>query len=161
MSNRFYVNDVQIFGNNEMFENTLKELKRQGGKWIEDDWILEKTEITDPQGLMDAVTEDALVCLKECLTDSKTFEELNDTDILLSDFDDKELLKRLYNKDGTINKNNFFGLPIYIRLQNWIGVKRCFTPFILWLAIKDCVDMDYNTMKLLLKEGQKIIAEMY
>ena len=26
MSNRFYVNDVQIFGNNEMFERTYKEL---------------------------------------------------------------------------------------------------------------------------------------
>lgn len=161
MSNRFYVNDVQIFGKNEMFDCTYEEIKRQGGDWDDDNGLLPKMEITDPQGLMDAVTEDSLLCLKECLTDSKTFEKLNDTDILLSDFDDKELLKRLYNDDGTINKNNFFGLPIYIRLQNWIGVKRCFTPFMLWIAIKDCVDMDYNTMKLSLKEGQKIIAEMY
>lgn len=28
MSNRFYVNDVQIFGNNEMFENTYAELEK-------------------------------------------------------------------------------------------------------------------------------------
>lgn len=35
MSNRFYVNDVQIFGNNEMFENTYTELERQGAQWTE------------------------------------------------------------------------------------------------------------------------------
>ena len=31
MSNRFYVNGVQIFGNNEMFDRTYKELEKQGG----------------------------------------------------------------------------------------------------------------------------------
>ena len=36
MSNRFYVNGVQIFGNNEMFQHTYDELVRQGGKWTED-----------------------------------------------------------------------------------------------------------------------------
>ena len=35
MSNRFYVNDEQIYGNNEMFTNTQKELARQGAKWTE------------------------------------------------------------------------------------------------------------------------------
>lgn len=35
MSNRFYVNDVQIFGNNEMFKKTYEELKRQGVEWNE------------------------------------------------------------------------------------------------------------------------------
>jgi hypothetical protein len=30
MSNRFYVNGVQIFGNNEMFERSYEELKKQG-----------------------------------------------------------------------------------------------------------------------------------
>ena len=161
MSNRFYVNDVQIFGNNEMFKKTHDFIISQGGIWTEDYWILEKTEIKDPQGLMDAVTEDSLTYLKECLTESKKFEELNDMDILENDYYDKEFLERLYNKDGTINKNNFFGLPIYIRLQNWIEFKRCFIPFNLWLAIKDCVDMDYNTMKITLKKDKKIIAEMY
>lgn len=29
MSNRFYVNDVQIFGNNEMFKNTYIELEKK------------------------------------------------------------------------------------------------------------------------------------
>lgn len=33
MSNRFYVNDVQIFGNNEMFKNTYTELEKQGAEW--------------------------------------------------------------------------------------------------------------------------------
>lgn len=160
MSNRFYVNDVQIFGNNEMFENTYKELKRQGGNWTEDYAYLEETEITDPQGLMDAVTEDSLNYLKEVLTEQKKFEDLDDSDLVSNVFNDKELLERLYNKDGTINKNNFFGLPIYIRLENWIGYRLCFTPFYLWFAIKDCVDLDYKTMKITLKKDKKIIAKM-
>jgi hypothetical protein len=160
MSNRFYVNDVQIFGNNEMFQKTHDFITSQGGNWIEDYAYLEETEITDPQGLMDAVTEDSLNYLKELLTEQKKFEDLDDSDLVSNVFDDKELLERLYNKDGTINKNNFFGLPIYIRLENWIGYRRCFTPFYLWFAIKDCVDLDYNTMKITLKKDKKIIAKM-
>lgn len=30
MSNRFYINNVQVFGNNEMFENTYAELEKDG-----------------------------------------------------------------------------------------------------------------------------------
>ena len=161
MSNRFYVNDVEIFGNNEMFQKTHDFIISQGGNWIEDYAYLKKTEIKDPQGLMDAVTEDSLNYLKELLTEQKKFDDLDDSDLVSNVYDDKDLLKRLYNKDGTINKNNFFGLPLYFRLQNWIEYRRCFTPFQLWLAIKDCVDLDYNTMKISLKKDKKIVAEMY
>ena len=59
MSNRFYVNDVQIFGNNEMFERTYEELKKQGAEWTED-YTFGEIEITDPQALMDAVEKDSI-----------------------------------------------------------------------------------------------------
>ena len=64
MSNRFYVNDEQIYGNNEMFTNTKKELARQGAEWTEDG-TFSSIEIKDPQALMDVITKDALEYLKE------------------------------------------------------------------------------------------------
>ena len=59
MSNRFYVNDVQIFGNNEMFKRTYEELKKQGAKWDENG-CFRKIKIKDPQALIDAVDNDSL-----------------------------------------------------------------------------------------------------
>lgn len=155
MSNRFYVNEVQIFGNNEMFENTSKELERQGGKWIEKDWILEKTEITDPQSLMEAVTKDSLNQLKKQLIKQKKFEDLDDSDLLLETGSNKAFLYACYNKDGTPN------LLAFWRIEWLMDRLSLFIPFNLWLAIKDYVDMDYNTMRMTLKKDKKIIAEMY
>jgi hypothetical protein len=54
MSQRFYINGEQIFGNNEMFQNTHDEIARQGGIWDDVDLRLPETEITDQQGLKDA-----------------------------------------------------------------------------------------------------------
>ena len=161
MSNRFYVNGVQIFGNNEMFQKTHDFITSQGGVWTEDYWILEKTEITDPQGLMDAVTEDSLTYLRECLTRDKKFEELTDIDLVVGKLFNKDLLIRLYNKDGSIKINNDWDFQIYEKLEDWIETKRFMIPYALWLAIKDCVDRDYNTMKMILKKDKKIIVEMY
>lgn len=156
MSNRFYVNGFQIFGNNEMFQKTHDFITSQGGVWVEDYWILEKTEIKDPQGLMDAITEDSLTYLKENLTTDKKFEELTDIDLVVGKFFDKHLLISLYRRDGSIR---------YEKLEDWIEMMRFMTPYkLLWLAIKDCVNENKDPSKdlgLTLKEGKKIIAEMY
>ena len=74
MSNRFYVNDVQIFGNNEMFERTYEELKKQGAGWTED-CTFDEIKITDPQALMDAVEKDSLEYLKKLCTEMVLDEE--------------------------------------------------------------------------------------
>ena len=164
MSNRFYVNDVQIFGNNEMFQKTHDFIISQGGNWTEDYWILEKTEIKDPQGLMDAVTEDSLTYLKENLTIDKKFEELTDFDLIVGKFFDKDLLIRLYRGDGSIRINHKYGFQIYKKLEDWIEIKRFMTPYGLWLAIKDCVNENKDPSRdvgLTLKEGKKIIVEMH
>ena len=163
MSNRFYVNGVQIFGNNEMFQKTHDFITSQGGVWTEDYWILEKTEITDPQGLMDAVTEDSLTYLKDYLTSDKNFEELTDIDLVIGKLFNKDLLIRLYHKDGSIKINNGWDFQIYEKLENWIYMKEFMTPYILWLAIKDCVNKNEKSKarELTLKEGKRIIAEMY
>lgn len=163
MSNRFYVNGVQIFGNNEMFQKTHDFITSQGGVWTEDYWVLEKTEIKDPQGLMDAVTEDSLTYLKDYLTSDKKFEELTDIDLVVGKFFDKDLLIRLYHEDGSIKINNGWDFQIYEKLEDWIEMKRFMTPYTLWLAIKDCVNKNEKSKarELTLKEGKKIIVEMY
>lgn len=155
MSNRFYVNGVQIFGNNEMFDCTYEELKRQGGDWDDDNGILPEMEVKDPQSLMEAVTKDSLTYLKECLTEKKKFDDLTDSDLILNNSDSKWLKKNLYKEDGTPD-------PLAFIHAEWdLKRMRAFTPFFLYLAIRDCVNLDYNTMKLSLKEGEKIIAEMH
>ena len=94
MSNRFYVNDVQIFGNNEMFEHTYEELKKQGAVW--EDGCFREIEITDPQSLIDAVEKDVFGFLLDVLTkdvlDEKTlkfydrdFKDIHDKELLLND----------------------------------------------------------------------------
>lgn len=163
MSNRFCVNDVQIFGNNEIFEKTHDFIISQGGNWIEDYAYLEETEITDPQGLMDAVTEDSLTYIKDYLTSDKKFEELTDIDLVAGKIFDKDLLIRLYNEDGSIKINNGLDFQIYEKLEYWIEMKRFMTPYTLWLAIKNCVKKNEKSKdrELTLKEGKKIIVEMY
>lgn len=160
MSNRFYVNDVQIYGNNEMFQRTKEELTKQGAKW--NGGTFGTIEITDPQALMDVVTKDSLEYLKDIMTNhydpikeedvEKTFDELTDIDAL-SSLLPKELLSCIYEKDGEPN------LLAYRRIENWIANKRVMTPYLLWTVIKD--DVDYKEGKLVLKEGHSITAVMY
>lgn len=160
MSNRFYVNDVQIFGNNEMFDNTYTELERQGAKWTEDG-TFGSINITDPQALMNAVTKDTAEFLKETHCNyydeetweevHKDFSELKDSDFLNTD--KRNLIHCLYGDNGEYREHAWKFLSWYL------DEKRIFTPYNLYIAIKDCVkDVDG---KLTLKENCKIIACMY
>lgn len=164
MSNRFYVNGVQIFGNNEMFRRTHDEIVRQGGEWDDVDLILPKTEIKDPQALMDAVEKDSLEYLKKALTEKvwsdkkgccvkRPFSRLSDKHLLLSDFTKKDVLLRAYTIKGEIRKN------AWKYLKWWIEEKRVFSSLTLYLAIQN--DVEEKEGKLVLKEGHNIIATMY
>lgn len=159
MSIRFYVNGVQIFGNNEMFNRTFKELERQGAD-MDDDFIPE-FEIKDPQALMEAIEYDSLVDLRERCTrevfNSKThkytdldFQTLKDSDLIL---ENDGLKEAAYEEDGTPKKN------VYRFFAWWIKSKRLLTSYNLYMAIKD--DVETKDGKLVLKEGHKITAEMY
>ena len=162
MSNRFYVNDVQIFGNNEMFPKTYKELKKQGAKWT-DDGTFDAIEIKDPQSLMEAVEQDILGFLKDALTvdvydkekegwSDKDFKDVHDKDILLSDWED-DFKYHIWDEEGEMQK------PVWLHLQWWLNQKRVFTSYILYQAIKG--DVDFKEGKLVLKEGHTITATMY
>ncbi len=164
MSQRFYVNGVQIFGNNEMFKNTHDEIARQGGVWDDEDLCLPETEITDPQALMDAVEKDSLEYLKKILTKNvwsdrknklinRPFSRLTDKHILLSECDSKEVLHRLYTNKGEVRKN------AWRFLQYWVEGLRIFTGLNLYNAIKS--EVYFNEGRMVLKETGKIIAEMY
>ncbi len=163
MSQRFYINGEQIFGNNEMFQNTHDEIARQGGVWDKEDLILPETEITDPQGLMDAVEKDSLEYLKKVLTNvwsdekndfvDRPFSEITDKDILLNENNDKEFVRMLYTKDGEVRKN------AWQHLSYLIDCERAFTSFNLYNVIKS--EVEFKDGKMVLKDGGKIIAEMY
>lgn len=162
MSNRFYVNDEQIYGNNEMFTNTKKELARQGAEWTEDG-TFSSIEIKDPQALMDVITKDSLEYLKEKMMSyydpvkhkdvEKSFEELTDTDVLGSVFNPRCFLDLLYTKKGEVRHD------VFRNIEYWISDKRAMTPYLLWTVIKN--DVTFKDGKLILKDGHNIIACMY
>ena len=162
MSNRFYINDVQIFGNNEMFERTYEELKKQGAEWTEDG-TFGVIEIKDPQALMDAVETDTLEYLKTLLTEDvyvkekktwvdKDFKDVHDKDILLSDFED-ELKSEVWDLE-TGEQEKY----VWRKMCWWISSKRVFTSYNLYQAIQNDVDFEKGVLKL--KEGHKITASM-
>lgn len=163
MSNRFYVNDVQIFGNNEMFKRTYKELKKQGAKWT-GDGTFDEIEIKDPQALMDAVETDTLEHLKTVLTEDvydkekktwvdKEFKDVHDKDILLSDFEDDFKCGVWDLQTGEQEKY------VWRQIGWWINSKRVFTSYILYQAIQNDVVFEKGGLKL--KEGHTITASMY
>ena len=163
MSNRFYVNDVQIFGNNEMFERTYEELKKQGAEWTED-YTFNEIEIKDPQALMDAVEKDSLEYLKKLCTENvfdeesndfvnKKFEDVLDSDLILDVYGDT-LKNRAYTKNGEVRNKAWQSIGW------WLEEKRILTSWNLYQAIKNDVKFDKQG-NLVLKEGHEITARMY
>lgn len=144
MSNRFYVNDVQIFGNNEMFPKTYEELKKQGAEWTED-CTFSEIEITDPQALMDAVEQDTFEYLKNITTENviennkfiknKDFSEVHDKELAWSDFED-DIKLRIYSKNGEIRPH------VWRKIGCWVEEQRFLTSFNLYQAIKNDVCFD-------------------
>lgn len=163
MSNRFYVNGVQIFGNNEMFKNTYDELKKQGAEWTEDG-TFDTIEIKDPQALMEAVEKDSLLYLKDRLTKdvwserknkfiNRQFSKITDKHLLENENFKKDFILCLYNRKGEVHKHT------WRRLMWWIDGKRAFTSLTLYLAIQN--DVEFRDGKLELKKDGKITACMY
>lgn len=164
MSNRFYVNDVQIFGNNEMFPKTYEELKKQGAEWTED-YTFGEIEITDPQSLMDAVEQDTFEYLKKITTEdilnekslkfyNRDFKDVHDKELILDEKFEDDFKYNCYDlQTGEIEKN------VWQRIGWWIDSKRAFTSYNLYMAIRK--DVDFEKGKLVLKEGHKITASMY
>lgn len=161
MSNRFYVNDVQIFGNNEMFDRTYEELKKQGAEWTEDGTFNE-IEIKDPQALIEAVDNDSLEYLKKVCMEfwdeksgkrvNKNFEDVHDFDLILSSYGDT-LKDYIYTEKGEVRKN------AWRRAGWWLEDKRILTGWNLYQAMKNDVNFENGVLKL--KEGHKITASMY
>lgn len=162
MSNRFYINDAQIFGNNEMFKNTYEELKKQGAEWTEDG-TFDEIEIKDPQSLMNAVEKDSLEYLKKVCTEdifdeenkkfiNKKFEDVHDSDLILSVYGDT-LKDRAYTEKGEVRNKAWRSIGW------WLEEKRILTSWNLYQAIKNDVEFDKQE-NLILKEGHTITASM-
>lgn len=158
MSQRFYVNKFQPFGNGEMFENTKKECERQGCKWSEDGMILKKTEIKDPQALLEAITIDSLNQVKEYLSrrcKDKDFSEITDVDILKSEILPMYLKNLCFTKTGEPIASAY-------NCQNWfIEDKRIFAPMMTFQAIQDCLVFNRETDRYEVKKGKHVWVRMY
>ena len=145
MSLRFTVNNVQIFGNNEMFDNTYHELERQGAD-MEDDLV--SVRIYDPQALMDAVEKDTF----EYLIKDKDIDSLRDKDLIIPE--GGQLFKNAaYYDSGKVRPN------AYRNIEETLKWSRFFTSYNLYQAIKN--DVELKDGKLVLKKGHAILAEWF
>lgn len=108
MSNRFYVNGFQPFGNNILGNKTYKELCRQGIKWIEDGWVCKRQKIKDPLALLEAIYEDSMTELVDRLKTKRKTEKKNIdeplTDIELYGDTYNMVSHCMFNKDGSLKK---------------------------------------------------------
>lgn len=163
MSNRFYVNGVQIFGNNEMFKRTYEELEKQGARWTEDG-TFDFIEIKDPDALINAVEIDSLeylknaICeehwdFKKCKMVEKKFGRMTDKDLLGSCYSTHSFRDVIYTSKGEPRNK------AYRYIEYWIDEQRAFTSYNLYIAIKK--DVDIVGGKLVLKKGHIITSCMY
>lgn len=157
MSQRFFVNNFQPFGNNEMLPNTKKECEKQGCKWSEDGMILKKTKIKDPHALLQAITIDSLNEVKDFCSrkyKDKKFSELEDVDLFKSDFLPKYLKDLCFSKEEPVPE-------AFRRIEWFIEDKRVFAPMLTFLHIKDCLSYNKETDRYEVKKGKNIWVRMY
>lgn len=163
MSNRFYIDGYQVFGNYEMFSRTEKALTKQGAQWT-DDGTFSKIKITDIESLLNAIELDSLYYLKDFLCQEKydfethkqipqrNFNDLEDSDFLCS---------RRYNtylKDICFTKKGAPRPHSYRMLADFLDEKRIFTAYNVWTHIKS--KCEYKDGKLVIKPHRTIYAWM-
>lgn len=163
MSQRFYINGFQPFGNNEIGERTLRFLQESGIEMDMDDGIIGEQEISDPQGLLEAVTYDSLLMLKKGLTRDTYDDELNEIHHSWDDVADKDILchetiSPTYLKDAIYK--NADPLKYAYRQSYWyLYSNRALTPGLLYAKLREVCDEPSDRLQL--KEGCKVIVSMY
>lgn len=167
MSNRFYINGFQVFGDNEIGAKTVRELDRQGIVWKEHGWICKRQKIKEIQPLMDAINNDILTDLKTCITHKYDtslekyvdvdFKEVKDTDLFCNEIIPKMFTHVLYRENGEIKRNSW--TYAYMFLEN----KKALIPTLLYLHIKDkCIRTVKDEIEVIeIKPKKSIWVEMY
>lgn len=146
MSTRFYINDVQVFGNGDMYENTRQELIKQiGHDPYEEDYFYDK-KIKDPDALLVAIEND----IKELLLESDIIKEDGD---LFKDFFVSSTFWLDHLREGKAN-HNFLNICLY-----FIDMKTFFTPLVAYMAMKDKIEKKDG--KFVLKKNRVVKVSWY
>ena len=128
-----------------------------------DDGIIPEQEISDPQGLLEAVTYDSLVMLKEGLTRDTyddhmhkihhPWDSVTDKDIFRYTSISPTYFKDALYKEGKPNEH------AYLQSYWYIHGLRALAPGLLYMLLQNvCEERDD---KLILKDGCKVTVSMY
>lgn len=146
MSNRFYVNDEQIFGNDEFPKEVYEELKRQGFHTDDEDYFDFDSmhfDVTDPEGFLTAVEKATMRQIdKFAKKDADLFIDITDSP------DDNFIISELHDKCTGKHR---------LLKQSWyfMNEKRFMTVQLLLIALKGFCEYDWNKDELKFKDGVK------
>lgn len=151
MSTRFYICDTQVFGNNEMFENTFKELCKQLSLNVSyEDFYelpLHNKIISDPDSLLLAIEKDTVNKIKTFASkDVDLFFDINEID--------KQWLISCMQDSRRGNHSVLFTLCMFL------DPKYVMMPYIAYNAMKDKVMMDVSG-KYVLRDDKVVTVSWY
>ncbi|MCQ2209166.1 MAG: hypothetical protein MJZ34_02630 [Paludibacteraceae bacterium] len=163
MSQRFYINGFQPFGNNEIGKRTLQFLQESGIEMDMDDGIIDEQEISNPQGLLEAVTYDSLSMLKDGLTQDTYDDDLKKIHHSWSEVTDKDILcheyfSPTYFKDA-LYRNDEPSKTAYWRSYFYLSGNRALMPGLLYVKLLEVCDEKDDGLHL--KAGCKVTVRMY
>lgn len=151
MSTRFYICGTQIFGNNEMFENTFKELCKQLSLNVSyEDFYeqpLDNEIISDPDSLLLAIEKDTINKVKTFA--SKDVDLFFDSDKI----DQQWLISCMQNF-------RFCNHPVLFNLCMFLDSKYVMMPYLAYNAMKDRIRMD-EYGRYVLRDGKVVTISWY
>lgn len=175
MSYRTYINDVQIFGNNETYPEWLEFIKSQDIEINEEGHY--KGEIKDFMAAMVVVESIVMRLEKERRERRNEIEENLAKRTNLTEEEKEQIRKHtygikslfdwsnIYDKlENDCNKNDKFGTSLFMELKEIVDNGYAFMPLALYEACKDkleqtnCFSTDGHFYCYKIKEGEKIIV---
>lgn len=159
MSDRFYVNGYQVFGNDEMFAETYKFLKSECPAAFREDGSMDDAEIKDINGLVRAISLDMYDELKTWATD--------DASTLISRINPERLVEPLLKQSSNVypdprDRIAHHPFKFYHELRYFLDDRRIATVYNLvthLLNHGDVVIVGGDTLKI--ADRHKIMARYY
>lgn len=159
MSYRTYIEDMQIFGNNELYDEWIEFLQSQGVE-INEEGIY-NGEITDFMGALQVIEKITLRLTKERKRLIEKFNENNHKNKFRNLFDFTNIPDKLENQPK-IEGYEYMSFSLFDELEEIVNNSYAFMPFTFYLACKDklepdksfAIDNHFSCFKL--KDGESI-----
>ena len=137
MSYRTYINDTQIFGNNEYYPEWIEFIKTQGIEVDEDDGFYDG-EITDFMGALLTIEKIVMRLESEFRTRKDLSNRLNNKHKpIQSLFDFSNIVDELEEQD----ENEILGESLFDKLLNYTQNGYAFMPYAFYMACKDKLEL--------------------